>query len=87
MNFLNNQLQVLMKLARIYTRTTDDDEINVKDPYTDRKIAAVERMDDERLVPNVDDPADPVAGVESGRGPWIILHGPVIVAVLDILRN
>lgn len=52
---------------------------------TYRQIAAVERMDDERFVANVDDAADAVARVEGRTGARIVLDGAVVVAVLDVL--
>ncbi|KAJ3642082.1 hypothetical protein Zmor_024899 [Zophobas morio] len=54
---------------------------------TDREVSPVERMYDERLVPHVNDPADAVARVEGGRGTWVVLDGPVVVAMFDILSK
>jgi hypothetical protein len=55
---------------------------------TDREVSPVERVYDEGLVAHVDDPANPVARVEGGRGTRVVLDGPVIVAMFDILlRN
>jgi len=42
-------------------------------------------MDNECLVTNVDDATHAVAGVEGCAGTRIILHGPMVVTVLDIL--
>lgn len=49
------------------------------------EVAAVERMDDERFVADVDDSADSAARAEGSHRAGIILHRSVIVAVLDLL--
>ncbi|EFA09758.1 hypothetical protein TcasGA2_TC011897 [Tribolium castaneum] len=54
---------------------------------TDREVSSVERVDDERLVAQVDDAADAVARVEGGRGSGVVLDGPVVVAMFDILSK
>jgi hypothetical protein len=54
---------------------------------TDREVSPVERVYDEGLVAHVDDPANPVARVEGGRGTRVVLDGPVIVAMFDILSK
>ena len=59
---------------------------------TYREVSPVEGVDDEGLVAEVDDPGDPVAGLEGGHGagdelPALpVLHHPVVVAVLHILQ-
>lgn len=54
---------------------------------TDRKVSPVERVYNEGFVTHVDDPADSVARMEGRRGPWIVLNGSVVVAVLDVLST
>lgn len=55
--------------------------------YTDRKVSTIKRVYNKRFVANVYDSADTVAGMESSCGTRIVLHSPVVVAVLDILKN
>lgn len=44
-------------------------------------------MNNERLVPDVNNAAHAVARVEGRSGPWIILDRAVVVAVLDVLEK
>lgn len=52
---------------------------------TDRQVTTVERMYNERLVAHVDDAADTVARVKGSTRSRIVLHGAVVIAMLNLL--
>lgn len=52
-----------------------------------REVTSVERMNNKRLVSDVNDPADSAAGPESGHRPRVIFDRSVVVAVLNFLYS
>lgn len=54
---------------------------------TDRQIAAVERMNDEGLVAQVNNTADTVARMKSSASSRIIPHSAVIITMLYLLQK